>query len=93
MVTGRMSGERPVLYIFAVAQADGVPVEPTFKRLRPSRVEAHVLTMMREGNKPILFVWDWQHDGVRFRVARIRNKQVRWSTSTYWLLHGDREVS
>ena len=87
-----MRGEHAFLHIFAFAQAGGVPVDTTFKVTRPSRVDRFILQMMQDERKPIVFVWDWQHDGIRMRVARMRNQQVRWSPpNAYWLLHGERD--
>lgn len=88
-----MRGEHAFLHIFAFEQAGGVPVDPTFKVMRPSRADKLVLQMMLEKHQPIVFVWDWQRDGIRMRVARMRNQRVQWSLpQSYWLLHGDRDV-
>lgn len=87
-----MRGEHAFLHIFATQQAGGVPIEPTFKLMRPSRADKLVLQMMREHRTPVIFVWDWQHDGIRMRIAKMQNRRVHWSLPrAYWLLHGDRE--
>jgi hypothetical protein len=87
-----MRGEHASLHIFAFEQAGGVPVEPTFRVMRPTRADKFVLKMMTEERKPVVFVWDWQHDGIRMRVAKMKNQRVRWSMpQNYWLLHGDRD--
>jgi hypothetical protein len=84
--------EHASLHIFAFEHAGGVPIDPTFKVMRSSQADQLILKMMQEERKPIVFVWDWQHDGVRMRVAKMKNQRVRWSLpSAYWLLHGARE--
>lgn len=80
------------MHIFAFHQAGGVPIRPHFQVMRRGRVEPHVLRMMQTERRPTVYVWDWQQDGIRMRVAKMRNRRLQWDIpSVYWLLHGDRD--
>lgn len=86
-----MQIEPGLLHIFAFHHENGVPVEPMFRLMEPEQVERFAVKLMRDNQNETVLVYDWQHDGIRMRLARLRDKRrVYWSNPmTYWLLHGD----
>lgn len=84
-VTINLNREPPILFVFAAAHDRGVPKDPQFLWLKQTELEDTVreLILLRRGAR--LHVWDWRHDGIRHRCAKLLNKQVVWSDPTHWL--------